>query len=223
MSRFIAVSFLFMGWAFYELSGGADFQPHDRANSGLTASTAAPAPAARVTAGSLITRPVMRPADLAADRPDPEPALQPLRITDTGRDRPLADPEHRTEAALQQIAALGASLAPGGGLFPQAPQAGRLQVAALEGGLASLAVNAEAPQDMPAAADRAWPDLREVTANSVNMRGGPGTGYPVIGRMTRGQQVEVLSDAGTGWLRLRDVENNRAGWIAASLISRKAP
>ena len=30
MPRYILLSFLFMGWAFYELSGGANFRPPER-------------------------------------------------------------------------------------------------------------------------------------------------------------------------------------------------
>jgi hypothetical protein len=230
MSRFVAVSFLFMGWGFYELSGGADFQPPER--SAAETAEAEPAPQApRVTAASLVARPVMRPADLAADKPVATPLLQPLQSASTAPGRPQADPGLRTEAALGQIASIGASLAPGGDLFTDPAPADGVQVASLEAGLASLAVNTDASQEGASpdvlaslvAAEQSGPDMREVTANAVNMRGGPGTGYPVIGRMTRGQEVEILSDIGTGWLRLRDTEKNKVGWIAASLISRKAP
>ena len=54
----------------------------------------------------------------------------------------------------------------------------------------------------------------------VNMRDGPGTIYPVILRLRIGQQVEVLETSGTGWLRLRTVQGQQVGWVAASLISK---
>lgn len=238
MSRFVAVSFLFMGWAFYELSGGADFQPKNTPAGDQTAAIT-PAPSARVTAASLVTRPVIRPADLtarkAAIRTAAEPVPQPRRITGTAPDVTLANPDLRTEAALGQIGSLGASLAPGGRLFDANTGGASIQIASLEGGLAGLAADAAiiAPVAEPeitaatpavqAEPEKTGPDLREITASAVNLRGGPGTGYPVIGRMTLGQQVEVLADTGSGWLRLRDPGENKVGWIAASLISRKAP
>lgn len=65
-------------------------------------------------------------------------------------------------------------------------------------------------------------DIREITGLRVNMRDGPGTIYPVIARLQLGEKVEVLGDSGTGWLRLRGPDR-RLGWVAASLVSRKAP
>lgn len=227
MSRFVAVSFLFMGWAFYELSGGADFQPEDRPAADLAGLETAPSSSARVTAASLVKRPVMRPAPAS----DARPAPQPVRIaTAEPAPAPAGSPVSE-DAALTRIAGLGASLAAGGEIFSSAETAQGIRIASLQDGLAGLAADTAAVQDDAspetlaalAAPEPAGPDMRQVTANAVNMRGGPGTGYPVIGRMTRGQNVEILSDAGTGWLRLRDVENNKVGWIAASLISRKAP
>lgn len=221
MSRFVAVSFLFMGWAFYELSGGADFKPQER--SGTQTAAVKPAPDARVTAASLVTRPVIRPKGAA------EAEMPPERIAEAGLVQPQLDADTSPAADLAQLAALGASLAPGG-LISGADPAGSVQVASLEGGLAGLNLDSSltleaAPETLAALVETedTGPDLRQVTASAANMRGGPGTSYPVIGRMTRGQEVEVLSDTGTGWLRLRDAQKNKVGWIAASLISRKAP
>ena len=61
-------------------------------------------------------------------------------------------------------------------------------------------------------------DLREVAGTRVNMRDGPGTIYPVIARLHLGQEVEVLDDSGTGWLRLRTTEGRVTGWASKSLI-----
>ncbi|MBI6629219.1 SH3 domain-containing protein [Pontibaca sp. S1109L] len=64
-------------------------------------------------------------------------------------------------------------------------------------------------------------DIRLVIGTNVNMRQGPGTSYPVIARMDLGDKVEVLSDPGNGWLRLRNLREMRIGWIAASLIGKE--
>lgn len=240
MSRFVAVSFLFLGWGFYELSGGAEFQPPEPVGPVVaeTQPTASSRTKARVTAASLVTRPVLRPAEIAAAQTTSETsqdvALATARIASIIPEGALPAVDPTSDAALAQIAALGASLASGGTLFPSEPLREGVQVASLEGGLTSLAVSAQLLPEpssptpfvvtsLDGGPVETGPDLREITASSVNMRGGPGTGYPVIGRMNRGQPVEVLSDPGSGWLRLRNVEKQQVGWIAASLISRKAP
>ena len=61
--------------------------------------------------------------------------------------------------------------------------------------------------------------VRQVTGNRVNLRNGPGTEYNVLSKLTRGEQVAILQDPGNGWLKLRVLETNRVGWLAASLVN----
>jgi len=219
MSRFVMVSFLFMGWTFYELSGGADFSPPKRPVS-IAVAKVTPIVGQHVTAASLVTKPVMQPVQ--------PPILQP-RSTDTVAaqlDRPLADPELRSRVALMQIAAVGETsfgVGPNANGIPTDDSA--VQLASLSGGLTSLAgnkiVSDTAVEPIIPLAPAA--DLRHVTASRVNMRDGPGTLYPVVDKLNRDTAVEVLNDSGTGWLRLRVVDGEHIGWIAASLISKKRP
>ena len=62
-------------------------------------------------------------------------------------------------------------------------------------------------------------DVRTVTSNSVNVRGGPGTEHDVVGRMTRGAEVEVLIDDGNGWIEMLSMDGNTFGWMDISLLS----
>ena len=62
-------------------------------------------------------------------------------------------------------------------------------------------------------------DVRTVTSNSVNVRGGPGTDYEVVGRLTRGAEVEVLIDDGNGWVEMRSMDGDTFGWMAIFLLS----
>ncbi len=72
--------------------------------------------------------------------------------------------------------------------------------------------------------DTAAPDdLRTIRAARVNMRRGPGTDYPIITRLLTGDKVIVVDDNGAGWLLLRTADTAHFGWIAASLVSEKAP
>ena len=215
MSRFVMVSFLFMGWTFYEVSGGANFAPPKRPDP-IAVAKLDPIVDQQVTAASLVTTPVM------------QPVLQPrsTEVTTAQPDRPQADPELRSRVALRQIAAVGETSF-GFGLDANVAQTNdsSVQLASLSDGLTPLSGNniisdtvAEPIIPLPPAAD-----LRRVTASRVNMRDGPGTLYPVVNKLNRDAAVEVLDDSGTGWLRLRVVDGEQIGWIAASLISKKRP
>ena len=62
-------------------------------------------------------------------------------------------------------------------------------------------------------------DLREVTATRVNLRNGPGTKYSVLDKLVRGDAVQVLSDNGDGWIKLRVKSSNQVGWMADYLVT----
>lgn len=63
------------------------------------------------------------------------------------------------------------------------------------------------------------PDLRFIDGDLVNMRGGPGTDYAVIGKLYRNDLVEIIEDEGNGWLHLRDTLSGDEGWIAEWLVT----
>ncbi len=62
-------------------------------------------------------------------------------------------------------------------------------------------------------------DLRSVTGNRVNVRGGPGTDFGVVFRLVQGDSVEVLEDTGNGWVRMRSVDTGEEGWMADWLLT----
>ncbi|NIZ62461.1 SH3 domain-containing protein [Sedimentitalea sp. CY04] len=219
MSRFVMVSFMFMGWAFYEVSGGADFAPPERPTA-IDVAKMPPIADQHVTAASLVTKPVIQPEQTPVLQPSIPHAAAALP------DRPKADPDLRSRVVLSQIAAVGETTFGFGIQTSTTPSNDTsVQLASLSGGLTSLADNkivSDTPAEpitplIPAA------DLRHVTASRVNMRDGPGTLHPVVSKLNRNAAVEVLGDSGTGWLRLRVVDGEQVGWIAASLISHKRP
>ncbi len=61
-------------------------------------------------------------------------------------------------------------------------------------------------------------DIRRVTSTSANVRGGPSTGHAVVGRVTLGEEVEVVEQGGNGWLRIRLQGDGVDGWISARLV-----
>ena len=219
MSRFVMVSFMFMGWTFYEVSGGADFAPPDRPTA-IDVTKMPPIADQHVTAASLVTRPVIQP--------EQTPVLQP-RIPQAAAalpDRPKADPDLRSRVVLSQIAAVGETTFGLGIQTSTTPSNDTpVKLASLSGGLTSLSDNkivSDTPVEpiIPLAQSV---DLRHVTASRANMRGGPSTRYAVVSKLDRDTAVEVLDDDGSGWLRLRVVDGEQIGWIAASLISKKRP
>ncbi|MFY0311957.1 SH3 domain-containing protein [Leisingera sp. D0M16] len=211
MSRFVMLSFAFLGWGFYELSGGADFAPPQRPEPAAAAKpdTRTPKPA-RITAASLTAQPVLTRRS-QAETPG----------------RPKADPALRQRVAAAHLVSASGVLASTQAAF-SADSGGTLQLASLDGGLAAITA-APAPRPAAAAAAAAEPapepviDRRSIRASRVNMRQGPGTSYPVITRLLAGDEVIVIEDSGTGWLHLRAPGKGRVGWIAASLVSKKRP
>lgn len=208
--RFVLLSFAVLSFAFYELSGGADFEPRGvrPPKPERIAQTETPKTASQVTpvvATTLVAKPAIAPRKTAEFRPQPKNELT-------------------AEQEAAGLAQISASLSSGGDLFqPAATQA--FSLASLEQGVASIQAADVDVSDTPAPAPEyvePEPDLREVMGTRVNMRDGPGTIYPVVARLNIGHQVEVLSESGTGWLRLRVLPERQTGWVAASLITKKS-
>ncbi|HKK97130.1 MAG TPA: SH3 domain-containing protein, partial [Marivita sp.] len=92
--------------------------------------------------------------------------------------------------------------------------------------LVTLEAPVEEPVVEPVAVETVEPvveaperDLRFVDGDRVNMRGGPGTDYEVVGKLLRDDMVEVLEDSGNGWLHLRDTASGQEGWMADWLVT----
>lgn len=227
MKRLIVISFLFMGFAFYELSGGADFEPRglrpvkpERVAAAVSP-PAKPTGQGRVEAVALVSSsPVLAPRD--TDRPTS--GTENERREDAATEQAAQDenPLERVRITLGQNLSLLTQTATG-----TAPlTTGQLTLVSLDQGAEGLRETAIDQQSEPpviAEPDTPpAPDIREISGTRVNMRDGPGTIYPVIARMVIGHKVEVLSESGTGWLRLRSLQGHQVGWVAASLVSKPA-
>lgn len=62
-----------------------------------------------------------------------------------------------------------------------------------------------------------------VAATSVNVRQGPSTQDPVLGRLTRNEAVSLVRDAGDGWMQVRIEGDGIEGYVAARLLTDRAP
>ena len=230
--RYIFVAFLFLGWSFYELSGGADFQPRHPQTPIATAAVAPAAPMVHVVSNPAPAKP--RP--FSAVSLVATPAIAPSMPVAAALATPEQDEAYEkamAAATLDQVrSGLGQGLTLFSGNDPAGPaltlasleqegaRADAIDPDALAGTLAGTLASGGTIQQ----AEWVEPprDRREITGTRVNMRDGPGTIYPVLARLTIGQQVEVLGDSGTGWLRLRMIDGQQTGWISASLVSKPA-
>ncbi|WP_246139475.1 SH3 domain-containing protein [Phaeobacter marinintestinus] len=209
MARFIVVTFLFMGIAFYQLSGGSDFEPRG----------------VRAEKTAAVSSSVSAPTPIQVS--DAEPVLAPRKDGQAAA-TPSAAPKPDTAAieAAVRLAKARVSLSDGLTLLGDQNSVQGLQLASLsEGviGLRTAPTEETETSDEPATQEYTSPepDIREVKGTRVNMRHGPGTNYEVVTSLTLGHEVEVLSDSGTGWLRLRTRPEGTMGWISASLIAKK--
>ena len=189
MNKFVLIAFAFMGFAFYELSGGSDFVP---GNNSLTVF----APAPPVVAASVVDRPavVARADTTSVDTQQVEPVSAPVAEA-VDVEQPAARPDILQGVALASVAA------------PVEPMP-----------IPEPAVEAVAEPE-PEPAPVVEPDLRFVDGDRVNLRGGPGTDYAVVGKLLRDDMVEVLKDEGNGWLHLRVSATGDEGWMADWLLT----
>ncbi|WP_253276897.1 SH3 domain-containing protein [Ruegeria sp. 6PALISEP08] len=209
--RLLLVTFAALGWTFYVMSGGPEFEPRGVREAEPERVVVAPKPVRPVIetapATSLVTKASIQPEHVPL--PSSEPTVEPDEAT-------AQLGEEETKALLSQVAA---GLRANPSLFSD--ENVTLTLASLEEGVSSLeqvATDAELPTvDLPAPLE-APKDIREISGTRVNLRDGPGTIYPIIGKARIGQQVEVLSESGTGWLRLRVLPEQQVGWISASLV-----
>jgi hypothetical protein len=173
MIRIMGVTFAVLGWAWWELSGGAAFAPGDNglrvlASLDRVEQTAPPRDALH-----------MARADTAALAPDTvasEPAQARSIAVETGLSQTRQDPTPIADAA--------------------------------------QAADPSAPVVIEAVSI----DYRFVTGGRVNLRSGPGTSFAVLSQLVRGDEVEVLSDPGAGWVKLRVLDGNGVGWMADAFL-----
>jgi Bacterial SH3 domain len=86
-----------------------------------------------------------------------------------------------------------------------------------------VASSAPEPADPVVVAEPEPVQVRYVTASSINMREGPATTYAVIGRLTRNEAVSVVGEANDGWVRVRIEGDGAEGYVAARLLTDRAP
>lgn len=198
MNKFVIVSFALLGWVFWELSGGSDFEPKTRTQ--LAENAAPQKEDAPIVARSALSVPIIK-ASAAADLTEGAATPAVISVTQTA--------EREVQAAPVVVASLATGLStfatPGTPVF-SGPSATDADVE----DAVSVALQAAEAQD-----------LRRVRGSRVNLRGGPGTSYSVLTVLPRDHEVEVLREDDTGWVKLRDTDSGRIGWMAAKMLTAK--
>jgi len=67
-------------------------------------------------------------------------------------------------------------------------------------------------------AEAAPPQVR-VTADSLNVRTGPGPNYKIMTRARRGTLLVVLNRRG-GWIQVKVPGGRRSGWVSSAYVRR---
>ena len=246
MWRLIIVTFGFLFFAFYEMSGGADYAPRTqsiqvqakidrdlrdfkREQRRLADIRAQEAEARRVAAAAAVQRDLTRTAEAApAVNPVANPAL--AGFSDMVAERRAA---HGQDGPKLVLAAAGTP----DFAVAQLPVTPPAQPSATDAAVASALAEADPlanpevilpgleqltdpnrPVTATAAAAQGN-DIRYVTGSRVNMRQGPGTDFSVLASLTGGDEVTVLRDDASGWLKVRVSDTGRVGWMADFLLT----
>ncbi len=201
MKTFILLTFGFLGFAFYQMSGGADFVP---ASDEVAQTTPETQPSIDE-----------RPAPIAVDNTS-------ILQIDTTPDV--------TRASLDStnISTAPASVAPAAAP-PPAPEQFEVEAAVRQ---AVIIDSMETPQiilpsliattddgSQPVRVTDGGMDIRRVSGNRVNVRGGPSTEYSVVGKLVRGDEVQIIEDNGDGWVLMQPLDGGEQGWMADFLLT----
>ncbi|MFZ5963966.1 SH3 domain-containing protein [Thalassococcus sp. BH17M4-6] len=218
MTRFIILSFAFMGWGFYEMSGGADFEPGSYTTAKADpADDAEPAPEAIVARADTSSAPLTTVALTRDTADDTAPKLDvTLARADQRVIEPASEPETDAPVDAEKLAAL---VAEG---ISEAETTADLAVGVEDVSAPEETAVLFSMDDLNRTAPAGRSDLREVSGSRVNLRDGPGTSYGVVTQLERGDDVVVLADTGDGWLKLQVVDSNRIGWMADFLVTASA-
>ena len=213
MIKFMIVCFLILGWAFYEMSGGSEFEPERRAD-------AQPTEAEPIVASEADPVEVARTANEPA-LADPEASTENVEIA-------LSDPiVTESDGSIQQRLATALVTS----AVTEVVLDSNLGASSTEGVLAAVEdVTNALPQNVVAIAtetvvetivsEPSPVDLRRVSGSRVNMRSGPSTDFTVLDTLDGGTATEVIERDTNGWVLVRVQNTGQEGWMAERLLER---
>ncbi len=185
MKTFIFLTFGFLAVAFYELSGGSDFQP---ASARLATQEIETATQDNSTQTADVAPQIAPPPAVTKIDDSPDVTRVSLNLTNV------------TEAVEQETTTSTSTIIDSA----ETPQIILPSLIATTDNTAT-----------PVSGD----DIRTVSGNRVNVRGGPSTSYGIVSKLTRGETVRILEDNGDGWVRMQPVNGGETGWMADFLLT----
>lgn len=212
MKTFIVLTFFLLGWVFWEMSGGSDFEPRQLTAQADDTQNSAGEETPIFVAGEeaeIITRSRAVPTNKPQVRRGTELAQLDTGLVSNTPEKSTLFASDVDESELAEPEISLASLSEDDSAF-----SGTINTSGLSLRANSSAVNDAVEQAVAAPALQ----LGTVSGSTVNMRGGPGTEYEVLAQLQRGDAVEIIADPGTGWYKLRPVSGGPTGWMSASLI-----
>ena len=245
MKRFIFLTFGFMGWAFYEMSGGAEFEPTSQRVARLQGSETTAVAEASSEASKIVTAAAENAARELRQREHREKVFAASSKADETRDvtrvalnlTTLSDLPRANDMAMVEKAVakpamirtietrsdnnIGAKFIKASATVPQ--NAGytvsSTNTPAIIPSLIDPNDTGEVKTTTSTQVSTSQYEIRTVNGNRVNVRRGPGTNFGIVGKLGAGDAVKVIEDNGAGWVRLRSVDGNEMGWMAEFLLS----
>ena len=208
MTRFILLSFGFMGWAFYEMSGGSDFESASDRIARLS-------PAPEVTVANVDEAAPAETTVAAAEVVDTDP---PETSSVTRVSLNLTDVQNSDDLT----AAVNEAVTQAVQIDPESGVAINTDTTTSSADTPAIIPSLINPDDTGAATVTAAigsSDIRKVSGNRVNVRGGPSTDFDVVSRLVRGDAVQIIEDNGNGWVLMRPVDGGTEGWMADFLLT----
>ena len=193
MWRFILISFAFLGWSFYVLSGGADYEPRLESIQ------------ARAKLDNV--RPLARP--------------DPVQVVELVQEAPVSDDAEAVTRALSLLENLEVTTNGKIEVTLASVAADEIVAPTLEANTEKSELLTQVP-DIAADQIAVMTDTRRVTGTVVNLRDGPSTFYLAIGSVSKGDAVDVLENPGEGWLKVRVTDTQQVGWMADWLVTAAA-
>lgn len=198
MWRFLVISFAVLALTFYELSGGAGYEPAPNS----------------IQARADLVRPKARP-----ETGPPAPGAQTLAEVEALMDQ-LNEAETKTE---QVSVTLATARTDGIGILAGEASRPKAELLELEDVSPKPETDASIESAIAAAIGEARfedEQLRWVKEGMVDLRTGPGLSFDTVTRLTKGTEVAVVEDPGHGWLKVQLVDGYQSGWLAEWLVTR---
>jgi hypothetical protein len=196
LGKFILIAFGFLGLSFYELSGGADFDPEALRLS-------------RVEAGP-IKQGLPKIAQATADKGQANAAVTAVDLAVSEKVKEVVSaPQQSIPEQSEPVEVTQAAFTP---LTTEEPAGSII--------LPSLIVPSQTAVSAPEPTTQLVQEVRFVSGNRVNVRGGPGTNFDVVGSLTRGSEVVVLAENGEGWVEMQSLDGATIGWMADFLLEK---